>query len=71
MTKDIIGNKLLIGLTKNEVIELLGKDYGEPFEKSIACNIHRPKIMFGMDHDVLLICFNEIGIVIKVNEFAV
>lgn len=71
MTKDIIGNKLLIGLTKNEVIELLGKDYSEPFEKSIAYNIHRPKIMFSMDHDVLLIYFNEIGIAIKVIEFAV
>lgn len=71
MTKDIIDNNLLIGSNKSEVIELLGKDFTVPFENSMAYNIHRPKIMFSIDHNVLMIYFDEKGIVINVSEFSI
>lgn len=70
MTHNIIDSKLLIGFSRNEVTELLGNDYTEPFDKAIAYNIHRPKILFSIDHDVLIIYFDDNGLVNNVYEFA-
>ena len=70
MTKDIIENQLLIGLTKSEVIELLGKDFTIPYKRSMAYITYKPQIMFSLDHSVLMIYFDDKGVVTNVSDYA-
>ena len=60
MVNDIIDNQLLIGKTKQEVIEILGKDTEEgPCKDCIGYSTNEPDQGFSIDHEVLEINFNN------------
>lgn len=65
MSKDIIKSELLIGKTKDEVINLLGNDFFKYNDNHIAYDLGFVPRLFNIDPDVLDIYF-ENGKVIKV-----
>ncbi len=65
MTDDIIESEFLIGKTKEEVMELLGKDFYSYNENHMAYDLGFVPGLFNIDPDVLDIYFKD-GIVIKV-----
>ncbi|MDO6598274.1 hypothetical protein Q4512_15225 [Oceanihabitans sp. 2_MG-2023] len=67
MSEDIIESKILIGKTKEEIIELLGKDFYTYNQNHIAYGIGFVPGLFSMDPDVLDIYF-ENGKVTKVEQ---
>jgi amino acid transporter len=67
MSKDIIENKILIGKTKSEIIELLGEDYYEYSDEHIAYELGFVPGPVNIDSDVLDIYF-ENGNVVKVEQ---
>lgn len=67
MSDDIIKNKILIGKTKSEIIELLGEDFYKYDENHIAYDLGFVPGLFNIDPDVLDIYF-ENGKVIKVGQ---
>ncbi|OPZ31257.1 MAG: hypothetical protein BWZ00_00612 [Bacteroidetes bacterium ADurb.BinA174] len=67
MSNDIIKSDILIGKTKEEVIELLGEDYYSYDESHIAYDLGFVPGLFNIDPDVLDIYF-ENGKVIKVGQ---
>ena len=67
MSEDIIESKLLIGKTKQEIVELLGDDYYSYNENHIAYDLGFVPGLLNIDPDVLDIYF-ENGKVIKVDQ---
>lgn len=67
MSKDIINSEMLIGKTKEEVIELLGDDFYSYDENSIEYDLGFVPMLFNIDPDVLVIYFEK-GKVIKVEQ---
>lgn len=67
MSADIIVSKILIGKTKNQVIELLGNDYSTDNDRTITYDLGHVPSLFNIDPDFLEIEF-ENGIVINVNQ---
>lgn len=67
MSNDIIKNELLIGKTKDEVINLLGNDFYKYDDNHIAYDLGFVPGLFNIDPDVLDIYF-ENGKVIKVGQ---
>lgn len=67
MSKNIIKSEMLIGKTKEEVIELLGEDYHTYDDDHIAYDLGFVPELFNIDPDVLDIYFGN-GIVIKVEQ---
>ena len=67
MSNDIIKSDILIGKTKEEVIELLGEDYYSYDESHIAYDLGFVPGLFNIDPDVLDIYFKN-GKVIKVGQ---
>jgi hypothetical protein len=65
MSQDIMESKILIGKTKEEIIELLGKDFHTYNQNHIAYSIGFVPGLFSMDPDVLDIYFKN-GKVTKV-----
>jgi len=65
MSEDIMESKILIGKTKEEIIELLGKDFHTYNQNHIAYSIGFVPGLFSMDPDVLDIYFKN-GKVTKV-----
>ena len=68
MTEDIIENQILLGKTKNEIIELLGNDYNICNENEITYFIGHVPGLFNIDPSVLAIYFNN-GKVVKVTQY--
>ena len=68
MTEDIIENQILLGKTKNEIIELLGNDYNICNENEITYFIGQVPGLFNIDPSVLSIHFKN-GKVIKVTQY--
>jgi hypothetical protein len=68
MTKDIIKNKVLLGKTKDEVIELLGNEYHNYGNENLLCYYvgFVPQFV-SIDPDILMIHF-ENGIAKKVKQ---
>ena len=67
MSENIIQSKMLIGMTKKQVIDLLGKDYYEYNENSYGYYIGMVPGIFKIDADVLDVYF-ENDVVIKVGQ---
>jgi hypothetical protein len=67
MSTDIIKSELLIGKTKEEVVDLLGDEFYTYSENHIAYNLGFVPGLFNIDPDVLDIYF-ENGIVTKVDQ---
>ena len=67
MSKNIIKSEMLIGKTKEEVIELLGEDYHTYDDNHIFYDLGFLPELFNIDPDVLDIYF-ENGIVVKVEQ---
>jgi hypothetical protein len=67
MSNDIIKSEMLIGKTKEDVIEFLGDDYYSYDESHIAYELGFVPGLFNIDPDVLDIYF-ENGKVIKVGQ---
>ena len=67
MSKDIIKSEMLIGKTKEEVIEILGQDYYEGGKDIIYYYLGFVPALFNIDPDILDIYF-ENGKVIKVSQ---
>ncbi len=67
MSGDIIDSELLIGKTKDEVIELLGNDYYSYHEDYMAYDLGFVPGLFNIDPDVLDIYFEK-GKVVKVDQ---
>jgi hypothetical protein len=67
MSEHIIDSKMLIGKTKEDIIQLLGNDYYSYTENHIAYTLGFVPGMFNIDPDVLDIYF-ENGKVIKVEQ---
>lgn len=67
MSTDLIKSELLIGKTKEEVIELLGDDFYTYNENHIAYDLGFVPGLFNIDPDVLDIYFEK-GKVIKVDQ---
>ena len=67
MSNDIIKSEILIGKTKEEVIELLGDDFYTYNENHIAYDLGFVPGLFNIDPDVLDIYFEK-GKVIKVDQ---
>lgn len=67
MSNDIINSEILIGKTKEEVIELLGEDFYSYDESHIAYDLGFVPGLFNIDPDVLDIYFEK-GKVIKVGQ---
>jgi len=67
MSNDIIKNELLIGKTKDEVINLLGNEFYKYDDNHIAYDLGFLPGLFNIDPDVLDIYF-ENGKVIKVGQ---
>ena len=65
MSKDIIESKILIGKTKNEVIDFLGNDFYEYNEDHISYNLGFATTSIGLS---VLDIFFENGRVTKVNH---
>lgn len=60
MTGDIIDNEMLIGLTRNEVFELLGEKPGDNNFDCISYYVGHPGGMLAnIDPDILKICFEN------------
>jgi hypothetical protein len=66
MSEYIIKNEILIGKTKDEIIELLGDDFYEGGNERISYYLGLAQGL-GIDPDILIIHF-ENGIVIKVYQ---
>ena len=67
MSEDIIESKMLIGKTKQEIVELLGNDFYSYSENHIAYGVGFVPGLFNIDPDVLDIYF-ENGKVTKVGQ---
>jgi len=67
MSNDIIKSEMLIGKTKEEVIEILGADFYAYDENHIAYDLGFVPGLFNIDPDVLDIYFEK-GKVIKVGQ---
>jgi hypothetical protein len=67
MSEDIIESKMLIGKTKQEIVELLGNDFYSYSENHIAYGLGFIPGLFNIDPDVLDIYF-ENGKVTKVGQ---
>ena len=67
MSEDIIESKMLIGKTKQEIVELLGNDFYSYSENHIAYGLGFVPGLFNIDPDVLDIYF-ENGKVTKVGQ---
>ena len=67
MSKNIINSEMLIGKTKEEVIELLGNKYSDHGENHIEYYLGFVPRMLNIDPDYLDIYF-ENGKVIKVSQ---
>lgn len=67
MSNDIIKSEILIGKTKEDVIELLGEDFYSYDESHIAYDLGFVPGLFNIDPDVLDIYFEK-GKVIKVGQ---
>ncbi|MBU2939674.1 hypothetical protein KO494_09000 [Lacinutrix sp. C3R15] len=67
MSEDIIESKILIGKTKEEIIELLGKDFYTYNQNHMAYVIGFVPRLFNIDPDVLDIYFKN-GKVTKVTQ---
>jgi len=67
MSKNIIESEMLIGKTKDEVIELLGNDFYTYNENHIAYGLGFVPELFNIDPDVLDIYF-ENGKVVRVGQ---
>jgi len=67
MSKNIIKSEILIGKTKDEVIELLGNDYSDYDENHIGYYLGFVPRMFNIDPDILDIYFED-GKVVKVSQ---
>ena len=67
MSEDIIESKMLIGKTKQEIVELLGNDFYSYSENHIAYRLGFVPGLFNIDPDVLDIYF-ENGKVTKVGQ---
>ncbi len=67
MSEDIIESKILIGKTKQEIVELLGNDFYSYSENHIAYGVGFVPGLFNIDPDVLDIYF-ENGKVTKVGQ---
>jgi hypothetical protein len=60
MVNDIIDNNLLIGMTKEEVITILGEGGEEgPCNDCIGYSTNEPEQGFSIDHEVLEIVFDK------------
>ncbi|MDR0518107.1 MAG: hypothetical protein LBH25_13800 [Fibromonadaceae bacterium] len=68
MSKDIINSEILIGKTKDEVIELLGNGFYETSMNCIRYELGFVPSLFNIDPDMLSICF-ENGRVIEVSQY--
>jgi hypothetical protein len=67
MVNNIIGDHLLIGKPKLEVIELLGKDTEEgPCGDCLGYSTNDPDQSFSIDHEVLEINFDDQNKVVSV-----
>ena len=62
-----VNSEMLIGKTKEEVIELLGDDFYSYDENSIEYDLGFVPMLFNIDPDVLVIYFEK-GKVIKVEQ---
>ncbi|MEL0457428.1 hypothetical protein WJN01_14405 [Flavobacteriaceae bacterium SZ-1-7] len=72
MVKKLETKKLLIGKTKEEVIELLGKDYNENCagwvgDKTICYVAYDPDDLGILDHYEFVICLDSKNMVYKVS----
>ena len=67
MSDDIIKSQMLIGKTKEDVIELLGNNYYTYSENHIAYELGHVPFLFNIDPDFLNIYF-ENGTVVKVDQ---
>ncbi|RBP33094.1 hypothetical protein DFR65_102430 [Oceanihabitans sediminis] len=67
ISQDIFDSKMLIGKTKEEVIDLLGQDFYSYNVNHIAYNLGFVPGLFSMDPDVLDV-YIEKGIVVKVSQ---
>ena len=67
ISNDIIKSEILIGKTKDEVIELLGDDFYSYDESHIAYDLGFVPGLFNIDPDVLDIYFEK-GKVVKVGQ---
>lgn len=67
MSEDIIESKILIGKTKQEIIELLGNDFYSYSENHIAYGLGFVPRLFNIDPDVLVVYLKN-GKVIKVEQ---
>jgi hypothetical protein len=67
MSENIIKEKILIGKTREEVIEILGSDFYERGMDNIGYYLGFIPQLYNIDPDVLIIYF-ENGIVIKVEQ---
>ncbi len=68
MSKDIIESKILIGKTREEVIQLLGTDFLNNNESELTYELGFVPGLFNIDPDYLDIKL-ENGIVISVNQY--
>jgi hypothetical protein len=60
MANDIIGRKLLNGMSKDKVIKLLGSDIEKgPCTNCIGYSTNKPDQGFSIDHEVLEISFDK------------
>lgn len=60
MVNDVINRGILIGKTKHEVLELMGKDTEEgPCNDCIGYSTNEPDQGFSLDHEVLEINFEQ------------
>lgn len=68
MVKDIIESKLLNGMTKEEVITLLGNDMENgPCDNCIGYSTNEPDGGFSLDHEVLEVHFDRQNMVTLVS----
>jgi len=70
MVNDLKNNDLLIGKTKQEVLDFLGNDYKENcYKKNTICYIaYDPDNYAVLDHFEFVIYFDNNGIVVKVSS---
>ncbi len=68
MSKDIIESKILIGKSKDQVIEMLGNDFIYNNESTITYELGLVPGLFNIDPDFLGIKFKN-GIVVKVTQY--
>lgn len=68
MSNDIIESRLLIGKTKDQVIELLGNDFSTKHESRISYSLGHVPGLFNIDPDYLEIKF-ENGVAMSVRQY--